>query len=82
MKSYVFKVLVEEDQFEDGRPAWSARCPGLPGALTWGYTREEVLEKIQEAIQVVIEVLIEEGKDIPPEAIFAETESPAVVVTV
>lgn len=81
MKSYVFKVVVEEDEFEDGRPAWSAHCPDLPGALTWAYTREEALEKIKETIQLVIEVLIEEGKEIPPEAILAETESPAVVVT-
>ena len=82
MKSYVFKVVVEEDQFDDGRPAWSAHCPDLPGALTWGYTREEALEKIKEAIHLVIEDLMEEGKDIPPEAILAQTESPAVVVTV
>ena len=82
LKSYVFKVVVEDDEFEDGRKAFSAYRPDLPGALTWGTTREEALEKLKEAIQFVIETLQQQGKEIPPEAILAETESPAVVVTV
>ncbi len=82
MKSYVFKVVVERDEFEDGRKAFSAHCPDLPGAVTWGYTEAEALEKIKEAIHLVIEELREAGKEIPPEAILAETESPAVVVSI
>jgi predicted RNase H-like HicB family nuclease len=75
-------ALVEPDEFEDGRKAFSAHCPDLPGALTWGYTEAEALEKIKEAIHLVIEELQEEGKPIPPEAILAQTESPAVVVSI
>jgi predicted RNase H-like HicB family nuclease len=71
LKSYVFRVVIEPDEFEDGRKAFSAHCPDLPGALTWGYTEAEVLEKIKEAIQLVLEELREEGKEIPPEAILA-----------
>ena len=82
MKSYVFKVVVEPDEFEDGRKAFSAHCPELPGALTWGSTEEEALEKIKEAIQLVLEELQGAGKPIPPSAILTETESPAVVVSV
>ena len=80
MKSYVFKVVVEHDQFEDGRPGFSAHCPSLEGAYTWGETREQALERIQEAVKLIVDELIEEGKPIPPDAV--EVESPAVLVTV
>lgn len=82
MKSYIFKVVVEEDQFADGRPGFSAYCPALEGAYTWGNTREEVLERIREAIKLVIDEILEEGKEIPPESFICQVESPAVVVTV
>ena len=82
MKNYVFKVVVKPDEFEDGRKAFSVHCPELPGALTWGYTEAEALEKIKEAILLVLEELQDEGKPIPPAAILAETESTAVVVSV
>ena len=82
MKSYIFKVVVEPDEFEDGRKAFTAHCPELPGALTWRCTEAEALEKIKEAIQLVLEELHGAGKPIPPAAILAETESPAVVVSV
>ena len=79
MKSYVFRVVVEEDQFDDGRPGFSAYCPSLEGAYTWGETREQVLERIQEAVKLILDELREEGKPIPPGTI--EVESPAVMVT-
>ena len=84
MKSYVFKIVVEEDQFEDGRPGYSAYCPALDalGAYTWGETREQALERIQEAVKLVVDDLIEKGKPIPPDAAIFETESPAVVVMI
>ncbi len=31
MKSYVFRVVIEPDKFEDGREAWHASCPALKG---------------------------------------------------
>ena len=84
MKSYVFKVVIEDDEFEDGRKAFHAYCPALEGlgAATWGYTKEEALKNIREVVQMVIEELVEEGKQIPRDGIVAELESPAVVATV
>ncbi len=82
MKSYVFKVVVEDDQFEDGRPGFSACCPSLEGAYTWGETREQALERIQEAVKLILDEMQEEGKPIPPGAAILEVESPAVLVTV
>jgi len=84
VKSYIFKVVVEEDQFEDGRPGYSAYCPALDelGAYTWGETREQALQRIQEAVKLVVDRLVEAGKPLPPDAALLEVESPAVVVTV
>jgi len=33
MKSYVFKVVIDPDKFEDSRDAWHASCPALKGAI-------------------------------------------------
>lgn len=82
MKSYLFRIVVEEDRFADGRPGFSAHCPGLEGAYTWGNTREEVLERMREVIKLILDEMREEGKEIPPESFICEVESPAVVVTV
>ena len=30
MNTYTFEVVIEEDEFEDGRPAYHAYCPALP----------------------------------------------------
>ena len=65
MKSYIFSVVIEEDAFEDGRPAFHAYCPGLWGCHTWGYTYDEALVNIQEAVQLYIEDLSEAGEAIP-----------------
>ena len=82
MKSYVFKVVVEADEFEDGRPGFSAYCPALEGAYTWGHTKEEVLERIREAVKLIVDELLDEGKPIPVNSAILEVESPAVVVTI
>jgi predicted RNase H-like HicB family nuclease len=84
MNTYVFRVVVEEDQFEDGRKAYYVFCPALKGARTWGYTFEEALKKIQEVVQMTVESMIEHGEEIPKEPetevqIFSE---PKVAVTV
>jgi len=78
LKSYVFQVVVEEDQFEDGRQAFHACCPSLPGARTWGHAKEEALKNIREVVQMVVDELVEEGKEIPREGVILEVESPAV----
>jgi predicted RNase H-like HicB family nuclease len=50
---------------EDGY--FVAECPSLPGCISQGKTREEVIENIREAIQLYIEVLLEKGLPIPAE---------------
>jgi len=84
LKSYVFKVVVEDDEHEDGHKAFRAYCPALEsaGAATWGDTREEALKNMGDVLQMVVEELLAEGKEIPPDALIASVESPAVVVSV
>ncbi len=53
VKSYVFKVRVEPDEFEDGRDTWHASCPALKGCHTWGHTYEEALANAREAIDLL-----------------------------
>ena len=62
-KSYTFKMVIEPDNFEDGRQAYHVSCPTLKqyGADTWGYTEEEALKNIQEVVQMIVGELIEDG---------------------
>lgn len=62
-KTYLFKVVIEDDTHEDGRQAYHSYCPALEkyGASTWGDTREEALQHIQEVVQMIVEELTEEG---------------------
>ncbi len=64
MKTYVFKVIIEEDRFDDGKMAYHAYCPGLKGATTWGYTEGEALRNIREVVEMTIESMIEHGEPI------------------
>ena len=84
MKSYVFKVMVKEDAFEDGRKAYHASCPALKGCHTWGHTYEEALANIQEAVELYIEDLREAGDPIPVDAErgVIEWSTPSVAVNV
>lgn len=84
MKSHVFRVLMEEDQFEDGRSAYHAWCPSLKGCHSWGHTRENALAKIQEAVELYIQDLLDAGTPAPvdPEKGALELPSPSVVVNV
>jgi len=65
VKSHIFKVVIEEDQFEDGRKACHASCPALRGRHTWGHTPEEALANIREAVELYVEDLREAGEPIP-----------------
>ncbi|MBI4331797.1 MAG: type II toxin-antitoxin system HicB family antitoxin [Chloroflexi bacterium] len=65
MKTYLFKVVLEEDPFEDGTMAYHAFCPALKGATTWGYTKEEALKNIREVIEMIVESMKERGEPIP-----------------
>ena len=84
MKSYIFKIVVEEDSFEDGRGAYHAYCPALKGCHTWGHTYSEALANIREAVELYVEDLREAGDPIPvdPEQGALELPTPSVVVNV
>jgi antitoxin HicB len=58
MKSYVFKVELEQDQ--DG--GWSAVIPALPGCASDGETAQEALDNVEEAARLYVDVLVEDGK--------------------
>lgn len=82
MKSYVFQVVVEDDVFEDGRPGFSAYCPAIEEAVTWGETKEQALQRISDLIRALVQMSVENGKPIPTGNLVIELESPAVVVNV
>jgi antitoxin HicB len=75
VKSYVFKVELEQD--EDGR--WSAVIPALPGCASDGDTAEDALQNVEEAARLYVEVLVEDGRAIPTDA--SVLEGAAVLVT-
>jgi predicted RNase H-like HicB family nuclease len=81
-RTYIFKVVIEEDPFDDERMAYHAYCPSLKGASTWGYTKGEVLKNVREVVEMTVESMIQHGEPIPegPEVqVFSE---PVVAVTV
>jgi predicted RNase H-like HicB family nuclease len=82
MKSYVFTLAVEEDKFEDGRPAWHAWCPALKGCHTWGHTSGEALANVREAVELYVQDLVAAGDRIPVEQGTLELPEPAVAVNV
>jgi predicted RNase H-like HicB family nuclease len=82
MKTYIFKVVIEEDRFEDGRMAYHAYCPGLKGATTWGYTEEEALRNIREVVEMTVDSMIEHGEPIPEGSEVQVFLEPRVAVTV
>lgn len=57
-----YRVIIEQD--EDG--IFVAEVPSLPGCVSQGKTRAEVLQNIQEAIEVYIESLKAYNEPIPP----------------
>jgi predicted RNase H-like HicB family nuclease len=82
MKSYIFPVVVEPDEFEDGRKAFHAFCPALKGCQSWGYTHAEALSNIREAIELYVEDLRESGESIPVDAAYGAVEWPTPAVAV
>ncbi len=57
-----YRVLIEQD--EDG--IYIAEVPALPGCISQGQTRTEVLENIREAIAAYLESLAAHNEPIPP----------------
>ena len=82
MKTYILKVVIEEDQFEDGRMGYHAYCPTLKGASTWGYTKEEALKNIREVVEMTIEGMIDHGEPIPEEPEIQVSSEPRAAITV
>ena len=82
MKSYIFQVVVEADEFEDGSRAYHAYCPALPGCHTSGHTYEEALANIKEAVELYVEDLREAGKPIPVDSDKGTVELPTPSVAV
>ena len=84
MKSYIFRVIIEPDNQEDGTQAYHAFCPVLKGCHTWGYTQVEAINNIREAVEAYVEDLIKAGESIPcdePQEVEVRPE-PVVAVTV
>ena len=65
MKSYIFRVIVEEDVTPDGVRAFHAYCPALKGCHTWGSSQEQALANVREAIELYVEDLLKAGDPIP-----------------
>lgn len=84
MKSYIFSVVIEDDEFEDGTKAYHAHCPALKGCHSWGHTYDEALTNIQEAVALYVDDMVEAGEEITvdPAKGVVELESPSVVVNV
>jgi predicted RNase H-like HicB family nuclease len=48
---------------EDG--FWVGECPSLPGCISQGSNREEVVRNMREAIELYVETLEEDGLPVP-----------------
>jgi predicted RNase H-like HicB family nuclease len=59
-----YTVILEKE--EDG--GYVAIVPALPGCVSQGDTREEVIQNIREAAELYIEDCIENGDPVPQEA--------------
>ena len=57
-----YRVIIEQD--EDG--IFAAEVPALPGCISQGATRADVLKNIQEAIEAYLESLKSHGEPVPP----------------
>ena len=87
MKTYNFRVVVEEDEDFDGNPSgFHAFCPVLErqGASTWGPTEAEALKNINDLVHMVVESMLQHGDPIPeePNDQVEVTVEPRVAVTV
>jgi predicted RNase H-like HicB family nuclease len=82
VKSYTFKVVIEEDVFPDGSVGYFASVPALEqlGAATQGKTRQEAMQNLQEVLHLLLEELLAEGKSIQRAAVTV-SEEPLVTVT-
>jgi len=57
-----YRTIIEQD--EDGN--YTAQCPVLPGCVSEGKTREEVLANVKDAIRGYLASLKKHNEPIPP----------------
>jgi predicted RNase H-like HicB family nuclease len=51
---------------------WTAEVPGLPGCITWGTSKREVLRLAEEAIEGWLASRQALGKDVPEDQVKVE----------
>ena len=61
----ILTVIIEADEMEDGRPAFSVQCPELPAVSSWGFTQQEAFANAREALEAYLSSLAERGKKLP-----------------
>jgi predicted RNase H-like HicB family nuclease len=54
---------VEVEQEQDGR--WIAEVPALPGAMSFGKTRQEAIDRVQALCLRVLADRLEHGEPVP-----------------
>jgi predicted RNase H-like HicB family nuclease len=83
LKTYVFPVRIEPDEYGDGTPAFAASCEVL-NVYTFGDTFDDALAKVSEAIELTIESMVRNGEAIPagPDRGVVELDQTAVAVRV
>lgn len=57
-----YRVLIQQD--DDG--VYVAQVPALPGCISQGQTRSEVIRNVKEAIAAYLESLKAHGEPVPP----------------
>jgi len=63
IKSYTFKVRLEQDVFPNGKSGYFAIVPEWErrGAVAQGKTKIEALKNIQEILEMIVEEMTEKG---------------------
>ena len=57
-----YRIMIEQDEDE----IYVAECPSLPGCVSQGKTRKEVLKNIKDAIKGYLASLKKHKEPIPP----------------
>ena len=64
-KPHTFRVILEDDRFEDGTKAYHVFVPALSGCHSWGFSHEEAMRAIEEAAQIYVEDLLASREPVP-----------------
>ncbi|MFQ5794949.1 MAG: type II toxin-antitoxin system HicB family antitoxin [Candidatus Bipolaricaulia bacterium] len=83
MKSYTFRVVIEEDTWPgETEGGFRAFVPALEefGASTFGVTQEEAIKNLQQVLKMILEELLQESQPIPED--IEVSSEPRVTITV